>query len=82
MSNDSDNILALKSCIGDSIQLQFSPGNEDERYYVKLIGFLQDKSILVTMPKIQGQTIRVPEGQLFVAPTRNPTSFDGMSMNS
>lgn len=60
------NGINFKNNIGGMLQLQFSPGNENDRYYVKLIGFVQDKSIIVTAPYDQKQPIRVPEGQFFI----------------
>ena len=60
------NSFSFKKNIGKMLQLQLSPGNENDRYYVKLIGFLQDKSIIVTAPHDPEQPIRIPQDQFFV----------------
>lgn len=49
--------------IGDNLQLQFFGTNEDARYYVKVIGYLQDKSLLITAPHVNGKLLTVREGQ-------------------
>ncbi len=60
------NFSEIKVNIGDSIQLQDPSSNSDERIFVKLIGYRDDKSILVTMPRLNGELIRVVNGQLFI----------------
>lgn len=49
---------------GESLQLQNSANGE--RYYVRLIGFLPEGSILVTTPKQDGHVLLFREGQNFV----------------
>lgn len=61
-----NNTLELKHSIGDTLQLQFSPGNAEDRYYVKLIGFLENKSIVVTTPRLDGSALKIPTDQLFI----------------
>lgn len=61
-----DNTLELKHSIGDTLQLQFSPGNAEDRYYVKLIGFLENKSLVVTTPRLDGSALKIPVDQLFI----------------
>ncbi len=58
------NNFNLKNNIGNLLQLQFSPGND--RYYVKLVGYVEGKSIIVTTPYDNELPIRVPEGQSFI----------------
>jgi len=65
MIEDKNNQLELKHSIGDTVQLQFTPENEDERFYVKLIGFLNGKSIIVTTPRDNGVALRIPLAQKF-----------------
>ncbi len=48
--------------IGDILQLQFLGDDSEARYYVKVIGYLEDRSLLVTMPQSQGKLMRVREG--------------------
>lgn len=49
--------------VGDVLQLQFLGEDGDARYYVKVIGYLQDKSLLVTAPIVGGKLLFVKEGQ-------------------
>lgn len=74
-----DNTLELKQNIGDTLQLQFSPGNADDRYYVKLIGFLEDKSILVTTPRMDGSALKIPVEQRFIVRMISGNSAQGFT---
>jgi c-di-GMP-binding flagellar brake protein YcgR len=58
----SSNHLALE--IGDNLQLQFV--DDDLRHYVKVIGYVPGKSLLVTTPKQDGKFLLVREGQRVV----------------
>ena len=71
--------LDLKHNIGDTLQLQFSPGNADDRYYVKLIGFLENKSILVTTPRMDGSALKIPIEQKFIVRMISGNSAQGFS---
>jgi len=51
--------------IGDAIQLQGSP--DSPRYYVKLIGYLKNKGLIVTAPETDGQLVMLRDDQSFVA---------------
>ena len=53
--------LALE--VGDVLQLQFLTDESNTRYYVKVIGYAKDKSLLVTTPQINGKLMMVREGQ-------------------
>ena len=53
--------LALE--IGSILQLQFLTDESNTRHYVKVIGYLQDRSVLVTTPQVQGKLMMVREGQ-------------------
>ena len=66
MAQNNNNNLDLKHSVGDTIQLQFFPGKEEDRYYVKLIGFLDGKSIVVTTPRDHGTALRINTGQEFI----------------
>lgn len=74
-----NNNLDLKNNIGNTLQLQFSPGNADDRYYVKLIGFLEDKSILVTTPRMDGSALKIPNEQRFIVRMISGNSAQGFS---
>lgn len=74
-----NNNLDLKHNIGDTLQLQFSPGNADDRYYVKLIGFLENKSILVTTPRIDGTALKIPAEQKFIVRMISGNSAQGFT---
>ena len=56
----------IKLTIGDALQIQTQVDHAEARYYVKLIGYLKGKSILVTVPEIDGRLCFVREGQSFV----------------
>ena len=73
------NSLELKHSIGDTLQLQFSPGNADDRYYVKLIGFLENKSIVVTTPRIDGSTLKILPEQRFIVRMISGNAAQGFS---
>lgn len=57
----------IKLNIGDSIQLQFQKGSEQARCFVSLIGYLENKGVVVSNPVIDGNLMLVREGQHFVA---------------
>ena len=40
--------------------------NKDERFYVRLIGILENKSILVTTPRADGGVLKIEERQKFI----------------
>ncbi len=52
--------------IGDPFQLQSQAEGADHRHYVRLIGYLKGKSVLVTNPEEDGHLCLVREGQTFV----------------
>ncbi|MCB1933030.1 MAG: flagellar brake protein [Candidatus Accumulibacter sp.] len=56
----------IKLAIGDSFQIQSQVEQGESRYYVKLIGYLRGKSVLVTIPEADGRLCFVREGQVFV----------------
>lgn len=74
-----DNSLELKHSIGDTLQLQFFPGSVEDRYYVKLIGFLENKSILVTTPRLEGSTLKIPPEQQFIVRMISGNSAQGFT---
>ena len=74
-----ENNLALKHNIGNTLQLQFSPGKEDDRFYVKLIGYLENKSILVTAPRSDGVPLRIPADQKFIVRMFSGNSAQGFT---
>lgn len=56
----------IKLAIGDFFQIQTQTDRTGSRYYVKLIGYLKGKSVLVTIPEEDGRLCLVREGQTFV----------------
>ncbi|MBE2259994.1 MAG: flagellar brake protein [Rhodobacteraceae bacterium] len=56
----------IKLSIGDPFQIQTQVEHAEARYYVKLIGYLKGKSVLVTLPEVDGRLCLVREGQAFV----------------
>ncbi len=60
----SNSELPLK--VGDTLQLQFL-GVSETRYFVKVIGYLADRSLLVTTPVVNGKLLLVRDGQAVAA---------------
>ncbi len=64
MENQSELVLNA----GDALQLQFYPqtaSDREERYYVRVIGYLASKSIIATAPVLDGKLMLLREGQQF-----------------
>ena len=57
----------LNLMVGDSLQLQYYPckPDDEERYYVRVIGYLGEKSIITTAPTCEGKSLIANEEQLF-----------------
>lgn len=51
---------------GDTLQLQPQGIKEDTRYYVRFLGYLKNKSIMVTNPVVDGHVLFLREGQDFI----------------
>ena len=49
--------------VGSVLQLQFLSDDSGARHYVKVIGYLHNKSLLVTTPQVKGNLMLVREGQ-------------------
>lgn len=56
----------LKNNVGNTLQLQLAHSNKDERFHVKLIGVLENKSILITAPRADGGVLKLEERQEFI----------------
>ena len=56
----------IKLTNGERIQLQDPSNKNNDRIFVKLIGYREGKSILVTMPRSEGELLRVVKGQVFI----------------
>ena len=60
-----EDLLSVKLTIGDTLQLQdFSP--DKQRYFVKLIGFMNKKSVLVSHPRQEEKLSFIKEGVGFL----------------
>ncbi len=59
-------LAALKLNIGESLQMQSLTEQNPERYYVKLIGFVEKRSVMVNTPVVDGSVLLMREGQAFV----------------
>lgn len=59
--------IELNLAVGDSLQLQYYPckPDDEERFYVRVIGYFGDQSIITTPPTAQGQSLFANEEQLF-----------------
>jgi len=74
-----NNELDLRRNVGDTVQLQFVPGNEEERYYVKLLGFCMGKSIIVSKPRLDGASLHVEKDQQFIVRLISGQTSQGFS---
>lgn len=60
-----EDLQSIKLGIGDAVQLQdFS--NTKQRYYVRLIGFMNKKSVLVSHPTLNEKLCFIKEGSAFL----------------
>ena len=53
--------------VGEALQLQFMDDDTRGQFYVKVIGFLPDRSVMVTTPEKDGQAMHVREGRAVLA---------------
>lgn len=60
-----EDFLSIKLAIGDTLQLQ-DCSSDKHRYFVKLIGFMNKKSVLVSHPSQGGKLSFIKEGDGFV----------------
>ncbi len=56
----------LKLQVGDMVQLQRVSPEHDDRFNVRVIGYLTGQSLLVTAPTINGKVQIIRDGQGFV----------------
>ena len=59
--------LELNLSVGDALQLQYYPckANDEERFYVRVIGYANGQSIITSIPTDQGKALSVSENQIF-----------------
>jgi len=57
----------IKLHVGESIQLQNPADTSKDRIFVKLVGYRENKSIIVTSPKMAGVEVQVQKGHKFIA---------------
>ncbi|HHH47875.1 MAG TPA: flagellar brake protein [Gammaproteobacteria bacterium] len=67
--------------IGDILQLQFLGDDSEARYYVKVIGYLEERSLLVTAPQSNGKLLRVRDGQPLAARMMAGTDLVGFTVS-
>jgi c-di-GMP-binding flagellar brake protein YcgR len=62
-----ENELVLNLSVGDALQLQYYPCkiSDTERFYVRVIGFLNGQSIITTIPTDQGKVLPISENDVF-----------------
>ena len=75
----------LELSFGDVLQLQFLPDESNTRYYVKVIGYLPNQSLIVTTPHVHGKVMLVREGQRVAVRTMaggNIIAFAGSVLRS
>lgn len=62
MAND----IQLELQIGDSLQLQFVTDEQKRRHYSKVIGYLPEQSVLITTPRLEGNTMLIRQSQIVI----------------
>lgn len=65
-TNRSMDDTQLEAQVGDTLQLQFVGDETARRYHTRLVGYLADKSLLITTPRKDGRVILMREGQAVV----------------
>ena len=53
--------------VGESLQIQFMDDDTRGQFYVKVVGFLPQRSVLVTTPEKEGRPVSVREGRAVLA---------------
>lgn len=53
--------------VGESLQIQFMDDDTRGQFYVKVVGFLPGRSVLVTTPEKEGRPLAVREGRAVLA---------------
>jgi c-di-GMP-binding flagellar brake protein YcgR len=79
------NLEEAKLQIGDALQLQSLNEQNPVRYAVSLIGFAKGKSVMVSVPEIDGKLLIIRDGQTFVVRAfsgRNVYAFTAMVIKS
>jgi len=57
----------LQLPVGTTIQLQQESGENNQRYKVRLIGYLPGKNIIVTNPEVNGRTVILKDDKVLIA---------------
>jgi c-di-GMP-binding flagellar brake protein YcgR len=60
-----EDLLAIRLAIGDTVQLQ-DVSSDKQRYFVKLVGFMNKKSVLVSHPRQDDKLSFIKEGDGFL----------------
>lgn len=53
--------------VGESLQIQFMDDETRGQFYVKVVGFLPERSVIVTAPEKEGRPLAVREGRAVLA---------------
>lgn len=53
--------------VGEALQVQFMDDDTRGQFYVKVVGFLPERSVLVTTPEKDGRPLSVREGRVVLA---------------
>ena len=59
--SDRSSLADMRPLIGDSLQLDWGMPLKSQKTYVKLVGYLKDRSIIVTAPTIGGRRLELVE---------------------
>ncbi|MEJ2344537.1 MAG: flagellar brake protein [Gammaproteobacteria bacterium] len=71
---DTNGHRGLDLDIGDTLQIQFVGDDARRRYYTRVIGYLPERSLLVTTPLRDGKVLLLREGQTMVVRMLSGTS--------
>jgi len=70
----------LRLNVKDALQLQYYPesaDNKETRYYVRVIGYSEGRSVITTSPMVNGRLMLMKEGQQFAVRLLSGNSVQG-----
>lgn len=67
MKSTAERAPELNLQVGEALQIQFMDDDTRGQFYVKVVGFLPEKSIVVTAPEKRGKALLVREGRAVLA---------------
>ncbi len=56
----------VRMAIGDLVQVQMQTEFDHSRHYVSLVGYMKDRSVIVSTPVVDGKVMMLRDGQAFI----------------